>query len=135
MNILKAFFGVLILAATTQPVKKTEVTITWTAVTKDVNGEILTNLQGYRLSVSKSSFSSCACPSPSPSPMYSASPFLSVVVPAGVTSINVKLDPGNYYAAVSAFNAAGESPKSNELAFFVPKVTPLTPTTRSVSLP
>ncbi len=135
MNILKAFLGVLILAATTQQPPKTEVTITWNAVTKDVNGEVLTNLQGYRLYVSKSSFSSCACPSPSPSPTYSANPFLSVAVPAGVTSINVKLDPGNYYASVAAFNAAGESPRSNELAFFIKKVTPLAPTTKSVSIP
>jgi hypothetical protein len=77
-------------------------TLRWTAPTQNVDGTALTNLSGYQVSYGTASKSYCS----------------TLSAAAGVTSVVIEgLEPGTWYFAVKAVNAAGKvSEFSNEAA-------------------
>jgi hypothetical protein len=77
-------------------------TLRWTAPTQNVDGTALTNLAGYQVSYGTASKSYCS----------------TLAAAAGVTSVVIEgLEPGTWYFAVKAVNAAGKvSEFSNEAA-------------------
>lgn len=95
-------FSLLLLAT---PAFADTIKLEWTAPTTDTSGAPLKSLTGYKLYLSTKSGT------------YT-SPYQ--YISGAVTNASVvKTTPGTYYAVVSAYNASGESDKSNEVTFQV----------------
>lgn len=119
---MKLFLWVLLmLLSVTSAAAQSNVTFTWAATATDITGNP-TTISGYKLYLSKTSFIS---PTATPT----------VVTVGTDTTATASLDSGIWYGQITAYNSAGESARSNQLSFVVPKLIPIAPLLRSAGIP
>lgn len=87
-------------------------TFNWDAVTKDVDGRVLTVAPGYKLYISTTAG------------QYGSTAAATTTAPTAVVTEN---KVGKYYAVVKAYTAVGESAPSNEVTFEVKASVPAAP--------